>query len=77
MDLKLENYNSESEINIIEFIFKYEKKKKTHFNCCLKPQTISICRAGKGQGRQLPPLFTQKIMIKNYVYLKTLLPPQL
>ena len=27
MDLKLENYNSESEINIIEFIFKYEKKK--------------------------------------------------
>ena len=77
MDLKLENYNSESEINIIEFIFKYEKKKKPHFNCCLKPQTISICRAGKGQGRQLPPLFTQKIMIKNYVYLKTLLPPQL
>ena len=29
MDLKLENYNSESEINIIEFIFKYEKKKPT------------------------------------------------
>ena len=61
MDLKLENYNSESEINIIEFIFKYEKK-KTHFNCCLKPQTISICREGKGQGRQLPPLDRKSVV---------------
>ena len=61
MDLKLENYNSESEINIIEFNFEYEKKKKKPTsNCCLKPQTISICRGGKRARKTIAPLFHSK-----------------
>ena len=49
MDLKLENYNSESEINIIEFIFKYEKKKKkkTHFK--LLPKTSNYINMPRGE----------------------------
>ena len=47
MDLKLENYNSESEINIIEFIFKYEKKKKTPLQ--LLPKTSNYINMPRGE----------------------------
>ena len=48
MDLKLENYNSESEINIIEFIFKYEKKKKKN-PLHLLPKTSNYINMPRGE----------------------------
>ena len=61
MDLKLENYNSESEINFIVFTFEYEKKKKTHFK--LLPKTsnyINMPRGEKGKEDNCPPFSLKK-----------------